>query len=181
MTYGNKHVGLEIRDSLRGFSDELMDLIVSGSQMRSLLRHVPCDEWMINGRDEDCRFAKLPCLSHSVSFPLTCLTSHLSFDRQSSAHCYFQTDLVGSKDVPTRRHRKSHPEPGEKTGPIKGIRSKAKIRPYSAAEANQTVRTHPKHEYIYTSKSSDVISRETAPVRALDSLHPMNKPDHGCL
>ena len=41
ITYGKKHVGLEFRNALCGFSDKLMDLIVGGLQVRLSLCHLP--------------------------------------------------------------------------------------------------------------------------------------------
>jgi len=57
-----------------------------------------------------------------------------------------QADLAGGKYVSTRRHRKGHPKSGEKARPIKGIRSKAEIRPHSTTKTSETVRMRPKHE-----------------------------------
>lgn len=39
MTYGNEQSGLEDRDALRGFSDEFVDLVVSGPQVRRSFCH----------------------------------------------------------------------------------------------------------------------------------------------
>ena len=41
ITYGKKHVGLEFRNALRGFSDEFVNLIVGGPQVRLSLCHLP--------------------------------------------------------------------------------------------------------------------------------------------
>lgn len=42
MTYGNKHIWLELRDTLRGISDEFVNFIVCRPQVRWLLRHLSC-------------------------------------------------------------------------------------------------------------------------------------------
>lgn len=47
------------------------------------------------------------------------------------------------KYVSARRHRKGHPESGEKARSIKGVWPKAEIRPNPATKTSETVRTHP--------------------------------------
>ena len=109
----------------------------------------------MNERDKDRRAL---CVSVSLD-SLTC------FFILKGDHCRssVQVDLADGRYVSARRHRKGHPKSGEKVRQTEGIRSKTKIRPYSTAETSETVRTRSEHENV--AQPSDVISRETAPVR----------------
>ena len=54
MTYGNEQIGLELRDTFRGFPDEFMDIIVGSPQVRRFLCHLPRElaESAISARDK---------------------------------------------------------------------------------------------------------------------------------
>lgn len=134
--------------------------------MRRSFRHIPLKETGSRSLQEIRRICE--CFKAlSVPFPLTCFV--LRVDHQSSAHSgiSLQVDLAGSKYVSARRHGEGHPKSGEKARSIKQVRPKAEIRPHSATETSKTVGVHSKSE---NSTLSDVISRETAPVRVLWSV-----------
>ena len=85
--------------------------------------------------------------------------------RSQTFRSHLQVDLTDGKYVSARKHRKGHPESGEKARSIKGVWPKAEIRPNSATETSETVRTHPQREYP-AKNHLILISRETVPVRA---------------
>lgn len=78
MTYGDEQIGLEIRNTLRGFPDEFMDFIVGGLQVRRSLCHLPRKSAgsTIGVRDKSCKALSAP-------LPFTCFISR-RVDHQSS-------------------------------------------------------------------------------------------------
>ena len=54
MTYGNKQIGLELRNTFRGLPDEFMDVVVGGLQVWRFLCHLPREltESAIGARDK---------------------------------------------------------------------------------------------------------------------------------
>ena len=166
MTYSNEQIGLELRDTFRGLSDEFMDVIVGGPQVRRFLCHRAREsaEWR--------SVREIKVVKISVPFPPTC--------RSPILRPHLQVDLAGGKHGSTQKHRKGHPKSGKKARPIKGIRPKAEIRPHPTTETNETVRMRQKHEN--TVQNHLIRSLEKRPRCALSgSSYLMICLDRACL